>query len=288
MKFSLSRLGAVLSAIMALLLAVPGLDGSVGGRLASTNARAIALYEEGMKLAGSDRFNEAIEKFKQAIQADSNFIQAHLRYMDAFQGVGRGNEVVGMYRNKVDANPDNPVYRYLLGRALKEMPEKRAEFLRAFQSDSTFYWAPYGIGGTYYVEGRLDEAVVYLNRALRLNPNMLDAVRLLGEVYLEKRMYLQAKDQFELGIQLDPADLGSYIMLGQVFSRMNRAESAEKTFLAAAGAAPKDPQPWYFLGLLYEMNENREKALGAYGKFLELSPEDELAPLVRRNIEKLK
>lgn len=116
MIFGIHRFGTVLLAASVFLFSVSGLDGSVGGRLASTNQRAISLYEEGMKLAGSDRFNEAIEKFKQAIQADSNFIQAHLRYMDAFQGVGRGEEVVGMYRNKVDSNPENPVYRYLLGR----------------------------------------------------------------------------------------------------------------------------------------------------------------------------
>ena len=235
-----------LAALLLTILATGRLQAAVGGKLASNNSRAIALYEEGLKLAGQDKFAEAIEQLKQAILADSNFIQAHLRYMDAFKGQGRGDEVESIYRNKVTENPGNPIYHYLLGRALSDMAAKRAEFQKALQCDTTFYWAPYGIGGSYYIEGRFDEAVVYLNRALRMNPKMVDAVRLLGEVYLDKEMHLQARDQFEQAIQLDPGDMANYILLGQAYSRMDRIEKRGESFLFSRPDSASEPAALVF------------------------------------------
>ena len=282
------KLNGFLLLIALIAFSAAGLNAAVTGRRLDTdNPRAVALYEEGLKLAGADRFNEAVDKLRQAIQADSNFIQAHLRYMDAFKGAGRGDEVSDMYRNKVERNPGNPVYHYLYGRSLNEMPAKRGEFQKAQECDSSFYWAPYGIGGTYYLAGRLDEAVIYLGRALKMNPLMTAAPKLLGDGYMEKSMFLQAKDQFEKAANIDSTDVSVYLKLGQAFSRMERYESAEKAFFRATIVNPGEPQPWYFLGLLYEMQSDTAKAVEAYRKFIAVKPDDELVPLVKRNIDAL-
>ncbi len=277
----------LLLGLAGLITAAPLNAGVVGGKLTSTNQRAIALYQEGLKLAGEDHFNEAVDKLKQAIDADSNFVQAHLRYMDAFKGAGRGEEVSDMYRNKMEQNPNSAVYHYLYGRSLNDMAAKRGEFIKAQNCDSTFYWAPYGIGGTYFLEGRLDESLIYLNRALGLNPDMIEAVKLLGEVYLAKNMYLQARDQFQTAISMDATDITSYMKLGQTLSRMERFEAAEKAFLQAAGVKPDEPEPWYLLGLLYEMQDDTTKAVAAYRKFIQIKPDADMAPLVQKNIEGL-
>ncbi|MCE5271826.1 tetratricopeptide repeat protein [bacterium] len=282
------KLRKILLLTLAGLIAVAPLHaGVIGGKLATDNPRAIALYQEGLKLAGEDNFSEAVDKLKQAIDADSNFVQAHLRYMDAFKGVGRGDEVTDMYRNKVDQNPNSAVYHYLYGRSLTDLAAKRGEFIKAQNCDSTFYWAPYGIGGTYFLEGRLDESVIYLNRALGMNPDMIEAVKLLGEVYMAKDMYLQARDQFQAAINMDSSDLTSYLKLGQTLSRMERFGEAEKVFLKAAEVQPNEPQPWYLLGLLYELQADTAKAVTAYRKFIQIKPDADMAPLVKKNIEGL-
>lgn len=284
-RSKLNRLSLVIALFALSAASLPA--AGTGRRLDTDNPRAIALYEEGLKLAGADRFNEAVDKLRQAIQADSNFIQAHLRYMDAFKGAGRGEEVSDMYRNMVEQNPGNPVYHYLYGRSLNEMPAKRGEFQKAQECDPSFYWAPYGIGGTYYLEGRLDEAVIYLSRALKMNPQMTEALKLLGDVYMEKSMFLQAKDQFEKAANIDSTDVSVYLKLGQAFSRMERYESAVQAFFRATVVNPGEPQPWYFLGLLYEMQSDTAKAVEAYRKFIAVKPDDELVPLVQRNIDAL-
>jgi len=258
-----------------------------GQAFESSNPRAVALYKEGLQLAGQDRFNEAIEKLRQAIEADPNFIQAHLRYMDAFRSVGRGKEIVTMYENLLKQNPGSALYHFLYGRTLNDMDAKRAEYKKALAADPKFYWAQLGIGGSYLIEKRYDEAIVALNKTLDLKPGMVQAMRLLAGIYLEKSMPHQARRLLEEAVTIDSTDSGTYIRLGQTYSQLERFQSAEKAFLKAIALEPEEPLIYYYLGLSREIGNNRQGALEAYRKFLDMAPEHELAQSAKKNIEKL-
>jgi tetratricopeptide (TPR) repeat protein len=258
-----------------------------GQALESSNPQAVSLYKEGLQLAGQDKFNEAIEKLSQAIKTDPNFIQAHLRYMDAFRSAGRGKEVVTMYENLLKQNPSSALYHFLYGRTLNDMDAKRAEYKKALAVDPTFYWAQLGIGGSYLIEKRYDEAIVALNKTLNLKPGMVDAMRLLAGIYLEKSMPHQARRLLEEAVMSDSTDSGTYIRLGQAYSQLERFQSAEKAFLKAISLEPEEPLIYYYLGLSREIGNNRQGALEAYRKFLDMAPEHELAQSARKNIEKL-
>jgi len=259
-----------------------------GQQLESDNPRALAAFREGMRLAEQDDIQGALEKFRQAIAIDPNFIQAHLRYMDCFRSVGRGDEVVQMYRNKVRENPNNPLYLFLYGRTLDDLAAKRAQFKAALEADSTFYWAQLSIGGTYLMENRYDEAIVALNKALELNPKLVEARQLLGTIYLEKGMPYQARRHFEAAIALDSTDAGLYLRLGQVYSQLERYESAEKAFRRSAALAPDEPLIYYYLGVVCELGNHPQRAIEAYQQFLNKAPEHEMAAKIKKNIEKLK
>lgn len=270
-----------------LILALASPSRLAGQDLESSNPRAISFYKEGLQLAEQDRFNEALEKLHQAIEADPNFIQAHLRYMDAFRSVGRGEEVVNMYKNMLKQNPGSALYHFLCGRTLSDMDAKRAEYKKALAADPTFYWAQLGIGGSYLMEKRYDEAIVALNKTLELKPGMVDAMRLLAGIYLEKSMPHQARRLLEEAIAIDNTDAGTYIRLGQAYSQLERFQSAEKAFLKAAALQPEEALIYYYLGLSREIGNNRQGALEAYRKFLDMAPEHELAQSAKMNIEKL-
>ena len=258
-----------------------------GQALDSSNPSAIALYKEGLQLAGQEQFNEALEKFRQAIDADPNFVQAHLRYMDAFRSVGRGKEIITIYKNLMDQNPGSALYHFLYGRTLNDMDAKRAEYKKALAADPTFYRAQLGIGGSYIIEKRYDEAIVALNKTLELKPAMVEAMRLLAGIYLEKSMPHQARRLLEEAVMIDSSDAGIYIRLGQAYSQLDRFQGAEKAFLKAAALQPEEALIYYYLGLSREIGNNSQGALEAYRKFLDIAPEHELAQSAKKNIERL-
>ncbi len=258
-----------------------------GQNLESSNPRAISLYKESLQLAEQDKFNEMIEKLRQAIKADPDFIQAHLRYMDAFRSVGRGKEVVTMYENMLKQNPGSALYHFLYGRTLSDMDAKRAEYKKALAAEPTFYWAQLSIGGSYFIEKRYDEAIVALNKTLELKPGLVDALRLLAGIYLEKSMPHQARRLLEEAVAIDTTDAGIYFRLGQAYSQLERFQSAEKAFLKAIALEPDEPLMYYYLGISREIGNNHQGALEAYRNFLDMAPDHELAQSAKKNIEKL-
>jgi tetratricopeptide (TPR) repeat protein len=76
--------------------------------------------------------------------------------------------------------------------------------------------------------------------------------------------------------------------LGQVLSQLERYESAEKTFRKGAALHPEEPDFLYYIGLVCEMSGRPADALASYQQFVQKAPNHELAPAVRRMIEKLK
>ena len=274
--------------IFILLLAAGIFSSGLAQQLTSTNAQAVVLYNEGLILADQEKFSEALTKLRQAIDLDPNFIQAHLRYMDAFRSVGRGSEVAVMYKNMLGQHPSSALYHFLYGRALDALADKRAEFKKALELDSTYYWAQFGIGGTYMLESRYDEAIVALNKALEMKPDGIDALTLLATIYIDKGMPYQARSLLEQALALDSLNPGLYMKLGQVYSQLEKYQTAEKAFRKAAALKPDEPVIYYYIGLACELGQENDGAVENYEKFVQIAPDHELAPAAKKNIERLK
>ena len=274
--------------IFLLLLAAGIFSTGLAQQLSSTNAQAISLFNEGLKLADQENFTEALAKLRQAIDLDPAFIQAHLRYMDAFRSVGRESEVAGMYKNMLDLHPTSALYHFLYGRALETLADKRAEFRKALQIDSTYYWAQFGVGGTYMLENSYDEAIIALNKALEMKPDGIDALTLLATIYIDKGMPYQARSLLEQALAIDSTNPGLYMKLGQAFSQLEKYQTAEKAFRKAAALKPDEPVIYYYIGLTCELGQENDSAVENYGKFIQMAPNHELAPAAKKNIERLK
>jgi len=117
--------------------------------------------------------------------------------------------------------------------------------------------------------------------------------------------YDQARQSFQSG-QFEPA-LGhidraiarfpkesSYQLLrGRILHEMTRIDESRDAFQAAVDLDPKKPEPYYFLGIVYQRWRENDKALESYAKAAELEPtkihsvaaEIEVLTLMGRNDE---
>jgi tetratricopeptide (TPR) repeat protein len=117
---------------------------------------------------------------------------------------------------------------------------------------------------------------------------MTEALRLLGTIYMEKGMPFQARTVLEAALVSDSTDLQVLLRLGQTYSQLERYESAEKTFRRAASLAPGEPMFHYYIGLVCEMSNRPAEAIQSLERFLEIAPEHEMVPAVKKMIDKLK
>lgn len=100
----------------------------------------------------------------------------------------------------------------------------------------------------------------------------LMSTQTLGLAYLEEFKLDEAEKAFVRYIKLAPKEKLGYANLGLTYLRMGKYPEAEKKLLKAITIDPKDPDIRLILATVYQMNDQREKAITELKKSLEISP----------------
>ncbi len=114
------------------------------------------------------------------------------------------------------------------------------EAIRAFStsSDDTFYVA---LGDLYAKQDNMtDEAIAVYEKAIAIDPNNAESRYSLGQSYLQKEEYDQAREQFKQVVRISPGSATGYYGLGQVaraegdysnaVAQFSRAQSVDQNF----------------------------------------------------------
>lgn len=95
-----------------------------------------------------------------------------------------------------------------------------------------------------------EDAIRWLERALKMEPNNVDVLYSLGRCYYSKDRYLDAGKMYQRVLALEPTHLKAEENLGLVFDATNRPEQAEEALRkAAAWAGGEGTDEWPFLDL---------------------------------------
>jgi tetratricopeptide (TPR) repeat protein len=132
-----------------------------------------------------------------------------------------------------------------------------------------------------YLAGRIfsltDEtanAQRYLEKAVQLKPNTVEAQALLADVLAKQRNYEAAVSAYQKVIGLDPNRASAYLSLGDIYSRMQRWSEASGALEKAVALDGSQKEAFFQLGTAYEQQREFAKAADAYDRFLKLGPEN--------------
>jgi len=145
--------------------------------------------------------------------------------------------------------------------------EAEIEFARAISLDSEDPFTLNNMGKLLMLQGRIDEALKYLEKALSVKPDYAFAHYNMGKVYRERKEYASAIWHFFFSLKYEPDDVYAMNSLGRTFLLAGLPEQARDTFekvLREKDAA--DPYAIFGLGETYEALEELEKALASYRK----------------------
>ena len=153
------------------------------------------------------------------------------------------------------AQPDKAAayYQYSLGHLYAEMAaaygnrgeyfSKAAEAYRAaLKADPTATFISEELSDLYIQSGRLREAVLDAQDALKQNPNDLNSRRLLARIYThligdqnqtDSDMVKKAIEQYQKITEVDPKDLDSWIMLGRLEKALMNSTEAMQAYKKA-------------------------------------------------------
>ncbi len=129
------------------------------------------------------------------------------------------------------------------------------------------------LGDVYYTIGATGEAVAAYTRLLEIEDGSVRARQMLGECALKGGDVTEALRQFEAALKLDADMPEIYLAQAEAYARIRDYSSAEKVLEEALLRLPKPVAAGYFyLGRLYELDENTRKAVRAYEEGLLLEP----------------
>lgn len=123
--------------------------------------------------------------------------------------------------------------------------------------------------GRVMVERRLfAQARKEFEAAAELEPDRAEAFIELGAVLIKEGEYDAALEQFMKGLELDPESADAHAGVGQIFFHKGQLDDAIDEIEWALEIHPRDPEIYYQLGVAYEKKGDKKEALRLYKRAL--------------------
>lgn len=228
----------------------------------------------GRALMMQSRLEEAEQVVRRALalRAESAPLYEDLGGIQAMQR--RLEDAVASFQSALRIDPRLPVARKKLGQTLAALgrgSEADAAFEQWFEQDPSRLQVALALD--HLKADRKDEAISTLRKALRENPDNVDALHTLAQAYWGNEERLSDIEALlRRATELAPALAPAWIMLGHLLHQSDRSEEAIACYQRAAEIEPDNPSVWSGLGADYALIGDMEKAVAAYGRSVELQP----------------
>ncbi|HLI25436.1 MAG TPA: tetratricopeptide repeat protein [Chloroflexota bacterium] len=146
------------------------------------------------------------------------------------------------------------------------------EAQRAVEYDAANPRAHAYLAEAYADQYRLAEAQAAIDRALALDADDPEVVRVSGYVLETQQQYAAAAEEYARGIDLRPYWTHLHVALGHVLRVLKQYADAEAVFLHAAQIEPTNARPIGGLGMVYFDQEDYRAAIERFQQAIEIDP----------------
>ena len=119
-----------------------------------------------------------------------------------------------------------------------------------------------------------EKAVLHYSRALRLKPDLPDALIHRGVAYFEQGNFSFALTDFSKMIELDPENADAYIIRGDAYFRKDDFDLAMDDYQKAIELNPSDADAYIYRGVTYLEQDDFSLAIADFDKAVKLNPDD--------------
>jgi Flp pilus assembly protein TadD len=223
----------------------------------------------------------AVAEFRRAIEIKPSLAEAHLGLGLAHGQTGNLDAAAADFRAAIRLRPDFAEAHKRLGVTLRRLGDEKAalaEFEAAVKSDGKDPEAWYHLGLARKSAGDLAGAIGAFRQAVALKPdfeqaryNLGIALRLAGRREDAQKELTEVSGLKDFRAKLAQSKL--LIVRGVEALDQGRAREALPSFEQAAAETPTLVTAWHYLGLAYDRLGDRDKAVSAWRRALEIQPD---------------
>ncbi|MGH8809263.1 MAG: tetratricopeptide repeat protein, partial [Noviherbaspirillum sp.] len=133
--------------------------------------------------------------------------------------------------------------------------------------------ASYNLGNSFKDQGRFDEAIEHLQKAISLNPNFAQAHSDLGIVFARQGDMNRAAASFRQSLALKPNFADAHSHLGSALKLQGKLDEAEACYREALALMPDFAEAHGHLGSVLKEQGRLDDAVTCYRKALALRPD---------------
>jgi choline-sulfatase len=202
------------------------------------------LLNQAESLNSEDRFVRVSQLMEQALKLDPSNPLCHVYQAAALERLGNYQRAARVYQDAITRNIASDMIYSRLGKVYVRLQQ-------------------------------VDKAAAAMSRASEMNPTDLDNLRNLGMAYLQMRRPNDAERTFRAVLLQNDHYAAAWNGLGLVATQKDDLESARSHFLKAIEFDPGAVEPLLNLGLIYQREDNKERALFYFRQFLQKAPPKE-------------
>lgn len=221
-----------------------------------------------------EKWNGEKYYIKASISVDPDEVNKNIARIGADQS--KLKELVDVKRKADDAFAEIERLRKELAttKSVKDKLTKQTEYNTASNTLSEADWIQKGYNS--YEVKEYDNAILYLQKAIELNPQSSGVYYNMGLVYSDKGNIDKAIQLYEKAIEQNPQDYRAYINLGLVYSQKGNLDKAIQLYEKAIELNPQNSIAYQNMGQVYSDKGNLDKTIQLYEKAIELNPQDSI------------
>ncbi|HLF85663.1 MAG TPA: tetratricopeptide repeat protein [Nitrospiria bacterium] len=131
-----------------------------------------------------------------------------------------------------------------------------------------------GLAIKYHQSGRLEEAESIYQQVLKISPNNIDALHLLGILAYGLKEYEAAVELINKAVQLNPGYAEAHYNLGKVYQEQGSLDEAIASYQRAVAVNPGYAEAHNNLGNAFLGQGRLDDAVASYGRAIAANPDD--------------
>jgi superkiller protein 3 len=190
----------------------------------------VAPYELGTIYSERKNYSQAEQYLLQAIRNKDDYADAYEELGSVQWRQGRNDEAIRSYNRAIQLDSQDSgsymglgdVYFY----GTQEYAKSIDPYLKGLELDADNYVAAYNVGYSMNDTSQFADAIPWLQKAIKLKPDYVDARAELGFAQLKLQRYPAATNTLRAALNLDNDNATTHYYLGQVFVHTGDRQSA--------------------------------------------------------------
>lgn len=217
--------------------------------------------------------------YHKGLELQPTHIQGRKKLLLLYLGEGNTDEVIEQAKSLLTVELNDPVTHFVLGAAYKKnglFDDATREFKSAIGLEKNMFQGYIQLAYIYLHQGKKEEAVNILNKAMNLSSNLsADVSLLLGAIYTQDKQYEKAIKIYRQILWQYPDNQEAWYQMGMVNERLEHINKSADCFYKCIKLNPKHANAYNYIGYMYAERKIRlNDAVKLIHKALEIEPEN--------------